>query len=239
MITIRIDEKDPSLLTVSFAGDPVGNDLVRQVPGRRWSYSRRCWLVPNTRQAVVQLGQLFEKAYCRFDEAVVRLYKPSITATEAEQATNPAWPPAGKGLIKKVFRYNPPASEYDQHPVILAVYAVIRTQNYSQKTFKNYKQALIALLRYSHPRLLDELTRADYQKYLLFLVERKRLSSATLNVHINAFKFYQEKVLHHDKAFYTIDLPRTPDTLLSVYSLPEVKAIFSATTSLKYRPCFR
>ncbi|AKD54932.1 tyrosine-type recombinase/integrase [Spirosoma radiotolerans] len=239
MITIRIDEKDASLLTISFAEDPIGNDLVRQIPGRRWSYFRRCWLVPNTRQAIVQIGQLFGKAYCRFDEAVVRLYKPSIRATEVEQATNPAWPPAGKGLIRKAFRYVPPASEYDQHTVILALYEVMRIQNYSQKTFKNYRQALIALIRHSHPQSLDELTRAAYQKYLLFLVNKKRLSSATLNVHINAFKFYQEKVLQRDKEFFAIDLPRNPETTPSVYSLSEVKAIFSATTSLKYRTLFQ
>lgn len=239
MITIQLDEKDPNLLAVSFPGDPIGNDLIGQVPGRRWSYSRRCWTVPNTRQAVVQLGQLFGKDYCRFDEAVVRLYKPTATNTEIEQATNPPWPPLSHTPARKPFQYAPSRREYDQHPVIVAVSDALRVQSYSYKTLKNYKQALIALIRYANPKPLDELSKAYYQQYLLFLVDKKRLSSSTINVHINAYKFYCEKVLQRDKALYDVAYPRMPVKLPTVYSVAEVKAIFDATTSLKYRTLFQ
>ena len=188
MITIRIDEKDPALLAVSFPQNPVGNELIGQVSGRRFSYTRRCWVLPNTRASVVKIGQLFGKDHCRFDEAVVRLYKPAATPAEVEQATNPAWPPLNKRIIathRKPFRYVPPIREYDKHPVIVAVCNALRVQNYSYKTLKNYKQALIALIRYAGTKPLNELTKAEYQKYLLFLVKKKRLSSATVNVHIN------------------------------------------------------
>ncbi len=96
MTTIQIDERDPTLLGVYFPTDSIGNDLIREVPGRRFSYSRKGWLVPNTRESVVKMGQLFGKDYCRFDEAVVRLYKPTATPAEVEQATNPVWPPLSK-----------------------------------------------------------------------------------------------------------------------------------------------
>lgn len=241
MPTISIDDRDSQLLAVRFPEDPIGNDLIREVPGRRWSYSRKCWLVPNTREAVVKLGQLFGKDYCRFDEAVVRLYKPGVTPTEVDQATNPPWPPLHRRMAKKhsrPFRYTPPMREYDRHPVIVALTDVLRVQNYSYKTLKNYKQALITLLRYLGTKPLEDLTRQQYQTYLLFLVEKKRLASATLNVHINAYKFYGEKVLQREKAFYDIQYPRMPTKLPTVYSTAEVKAIFNATTSLKYRTIF-
>ena len=35
MITIRIDQKDPSLLSVSFPKDSQGKELISEVPGRR------------------------------------------------------------------------------------------------------------------------------------------------------------------------------------------------------------
>lgn len=240
MITIRIDNKDPALLSVAFPADPIGNDLIGQVPGRRFSYSRKGWVVPNTRESVVKIGQLFGKDFCRFDEAVVRLYKPTATSTEVEQATSPAWPPPGRQTpTRRPFRYSPPVREYDRHPIIVALTDALRVGNYSYKTFKNYRQALIALLRYVGDKPLDELTKAQYQKYLLFLVERKRLSPATLNVHINAYKFYQEKVLQRDKEFFDVAYPRQPTKLPTVYSTDEVKAIFRATTSLKYRTLFQ
>ena len=247
MTTVRIDEKDPALLVVSFPHDPIGNDLIGQIPNRRFSYSRKGWTVPNTRESIIKIGQLFGKEYCRFDEAVVRLYKPAATPIDVEQATNPPWPPLAKrptATHRKPFRYAPgrrswPIREYDQHPVIIAVTNALRVQQYSFKTLKNYKQALIALVRYVGEKLLDQFTKPDYQKYLLFLVEEKRLSSATLNVHINAWKFYCEKVLGREKEFYDIAYPRQPTKLPTVYSLAEVKAIFAATTSLKYRTLFQ
>jgi integrase/recombinase XerD len=241
MITICIDDSDARLLAVTFPEDPLGNDRVRQIPGRRWSYSRRCWLVPNTRSAVVQLGQLFGKNFCRFDEAVVRLYKPTVTADELEQATNPVWPPAGRPVTPtgKPFRSAPPVREFDRHPVIVAVCDVLRRQHYSYRTLKNYKQALIALIRYTTPKPLDELTKAQYQAYLLVLIDQKQLSSASIHVHINAWKFYGEKVLERDKAFYAVAYPRQAVKLPTVYSVVEVKAIFKAATSLKYRTLFR
>ncbi|UFH54500.1 site-specific integrase [Spirosoma sp. KNUC1025] len=242
MITIRIDDRDPALLAVSFPDDPTGNDLVREVPGRRWSYSRRCWVVPNTRESIVRLGKLFGKAYCRFDEAVVRLYKPTATSAEVEQATNPTWPPLPKrsaGTHRLPFRYAPPMRNYDRHPAIVAVSAALRVQNYSYKTLKNYKQALIALIQYAGPTSLAELTKDQYQAYLLYLVEKKRLSSATINVHINSWKFYCEKVIQREKEFYEIAYPRQAVKLPTVYSVVEVKAIFKATTSLKYLTLFK
>lgn len=239
MITIRIDQKDSGQLAVLFAEDPAGNDLIRSVPGRRWSYSRRCWLVPNTREAVVLVGKLFGRDYCRFDEALIRLYKPRATPAEIELATNPNWPPVGKDIVQKPFRYAPPQREYDRHPVVVALTNSLKVQNYSYKTLKNYKQALIALLRYINTKPIDQLTKAEYQKYLLFLIVKKRLSSSTINVHINAWKFYCEKILQRDKEFYDIEYPRAPDKLPTVYSVVEVKAIFRATTSLKYRTLFQ
>ena len=244
MLTIQIDTKDTSLLAVYFPADAIGNNLIGEVPGRRFSRSRRCWTVPNTRQSVIAIGRLFGKDYCRFDEAVVRLYRPTASAVEIEQATNPVWPPAtrqptGSPDRRKPFRYAPPLREYDRHPVIVALTNALRVQNYAYKTYKNYKQALIALIRYMEPKPVDELTTAHYQQYLLFLVNKKRLSSSTLNVHINGYKFYCEKILQRDKEFYDISYPRQAVKLPTVYSVAEVKAIFKATTSLKYRTLFK
>ena len=245
MLTIAIDHRNPALLTVCFPEDELANDLIRHVPGRRWSYSRRCWTVPNTRESIVQIGQLFGKAYCRFDEAAVLLYKPDATPTEVEQATgtpdrNPTWPPAHVPPPEpKPFRYAPPDSEFNQHPVIVALCNKLVLLNYSHKTLKNYRQALIALIRYAQPKPLDTLDKAAFQTYLLFLIEKKRLSPSTINVHINGWKFYQEKVLGRDKTYYDVQYPRLPTKLPTVYSTTEVQAIFAATTSLKYRTLFK
>ncbi|WP_229365960.1 tyrosine-type recombinase/integrase [Fibrisoma montanum] len=121
----------------------------------------------------------------------------------------------------------------------MALSEALKVGNYSFKTFKNYKQALITLIRYVGNKPIEQVTKTQYQKYLLFLIEKKQLSSGTLNVHINAWKFYCEKVLQREKEFYDVPYPRQPQKLPTVYSVDEVKAIFKATTSLKYRTLFQ
>ncbi|GAB3998849.1 site-specific integrase [Spirosoma daeguense] len=241
MITIRIDERDKNLLTISFPPDIIGNDLIREIRGRRWSYSRRCWVVPNIRDNIVLVGKLFGKEYCRFDEAVVRQYKPKATVAEVDLAVNPPWPPL-KNRVQTTsqlsFRNSPPLRALDGHPIVAAMTETMHVLNYSRKTIKNYKQAIVSLLNYLAGKSPDELTKQQYQQYLLFLIQKKRLSSATINVHINAWKFYQEKVLEREKNYYDIEYPRQSQKLPTVYSVAEVKSLFSATTSLKYRTLF-
>jgi integrase/recombinase XerD len=242
MLTIHLDTRDPTLLAVRFPEDPAGNDLIRNIPNRRWSYTRRCWVVPNTRQSVVLLGQLFGKAYCRFDEAIVRQYKPRATAAEIELATNPPWPPPGRRNPlprPNSFQNTPPDREYSQHPAIVALCQTLIRLNYSRKTLRNYKQVLSAIIRHSQPTPVDTLDRAAFETYLQFLVEKKRLGPATLNVYINGWKFYQEKVLRRDRTFYDVAYTKMPVKLPTIYSVAEVKAIFAATTSLKYRTLFQ
>jgi integrase/recombinase XerD len=60
MIKCSLSE-DSTEIKVEFPNDPVWNGLIRHVPGRRWSNSRKCWLVPNTRENVVKIGALFGK----------------------------------------------------------------------------------------------------------------------------------------------------------------------------------
>jgi hypothetical protein len=125
------------------------------------------------------------------------------TPIEVEQATNPEWPPVYVSVQRKPFRYAPPIREFDGHPAIVALTEALKVGNYSFKTFKNYKQALITLIRYMSDKPIDEINKAQYQKYLLFLIEKKLLSSATINVHINAYKFYKEKYCNVIKSITT------------------------------------
>lgn len=56
MINIKIDKKESDQLLVEFE-DLSLNRFISQIPERRFSRSRKGWLVPNTRQNVSMIGQ--------------------------------------------------------------------------------------------------------------------------------------------------------------------------------------
>ncbi len=108
------------------------------------------------------------------------------------------------------FGMHPAGNDYDKHPAIVALCHKLVLLNYSRKTLKNYKQALAALIRYAQPTPIDELDKPYFERYLRFMIEKKRFGPATLNVHINGWKFYQEKVLERNKTYYGMEYPRQP-----------------------------
>ena len=236
MVNISIDTQDPDLLCAVF-NDKSANPLIEQVPGRRWSYSRRCWVVPNTRESVVKIGQLFGKEHCQFSREIIRLYKPKATVEEINRYLNPPHQQPGQ---KQSWKYKPKNVEADNHPTIQEVVRELQIRNYSYKTIKNYKSALISLIHFVKDKPLATLPLEELKSYLHFLAEKRKKSYSTINIVLNTYKFYREQVLGEPKlSYFKFSYAKVPDQLPKVFSKTEVKAIFAHTTGLKYQMAFR
>lgn len=84
MIEILKDRKETNLLLVKFE-DLSSNPIITKIPQRRWSRSRKAWVVPNTRHNISMIGQLFGKENCIFSKEIILQYKPDITTSEINQ----------------------------------------------------------------------------------------------------------------------------------------------------------
>lgn len=179
----------------------------------------------------MKIGELFGKEKCRFSETIIRQYKPQATTEEINRYLNPP---------KRRWANTPYNKEADNHPVIQAVVAELKIRNYSYKTLVNYKNALIGLINFVENRPLDTLTLEELKRYLLFLAERRKKSYSTINIVLNAYKFYREQVLNHPKLPY-MPLPKAkvPKTAPKVFSRQEVKALIDNTLGFKYKLAFR
>jgi len=225
MIQILIDTQNPDLLCIVFS-DIASNPLIEQVAGRRWSYSRKCWIVPNTRESVVKIGKLFGKDSCQFSSEIIQLYKPKATVEEINRYLNPP---------KKRWAYKPESKEFDQHPVIVALVRALQLNNYSYKTLKNYKFSLILLIKFAGNTSVENLTQTQIEDFFLYLRNVKKHRASTIGVALNALKFYLEKVLHRPKTFYKLPDIRQPEQLPEVFSKDEVKRILAQVTYPKHR----
>ncbi len=85
---------------------------------------------------------------------------------------------------------------------------MLKIKRYSENTITTYKKAFSDYINYFQTRELDTLTGVDIKDYLLYLIEKRKISASLQHTIINAIKFYYEKVLKLDKLPYiTIAAP--------------------------------
>jgi len=84
-------------------------------------------------------------------------------------------------------------------------------------------------------RLPDKLGEKEVKEYLLYLINEKHVSYATLTQSYSALKFIYETTLQRPWEVKRIPYPKTPRRLPTVLDKKEVTALFSAAANLKHR----
>ncbi len=106
-------------------------------------------------------------------------------------------------------------------------------RKYSRKTTKSYIRYNRDLLVFSGKEP-DEIDNDDIKKYLYYMVEGKKVSTSTLNIIINALKFYYGEILKK-KFIYEVKRPKRDKKLPVILSKEEVARILSNTGNIKHR----
>lgn len=121
-------------------------------------------------------------------------------------------------------------------PTILSVLRQeLRLRDYSPKTLKSYQSSLRAFIRYFSPRHPRELSSEDIRRYLVDLMDKTRLSAATVNQHYNALKFLYVELFGQKFTIEGIPRPQKGERLPKVLSQSEVLRIFSSVSNLKHK----
>ena len=111
----------------------------------------------------------------------------------------------------------------------------MRIRNFSPKTIKAYLYYNKELLRFAS-KFGDEINKQDIKNYLEYLYSSDR-STSTINLAINAIKFYYEKVMSRN--FFSSDMgikrPKKEKTLPTVLSRQGIIKIIQVTANLKHK----
>lgn len=111
----------------------------------------------------------------------------------------------------------------------------LERRRYSPNTISTYMSLFEQFLVYFKEVSPEQLSDADVAKFQVYLVKEKKVSTSSQNQYINAIKFYFEKVLGREKAFYHIDRPIKEFKLPKVLTEKEVALILSAVHNLKHK----
>lgn len=113
--------------------------------------------------------------------------------------------------------------------------STLKQKRYSESTIKTYLHYFGDFVRHFKGKDLTLVTHEQINEYIIELMEQTQMSSSQQNQRINAIKFYYEKVLHRDPAYFSVERPRRERKLPEVLAKSEVQRILEVTENIKHR----
>lgn len=107
-------------------------------------------------------------------------------------------------------------------------------QRFSPLTKKNYILAVRGLVRF-YNQAPDSLSNEQIQKYLLYLIEGKKLAWGSVNNHLCGISCFYKNVIKWDETRFKIPPRPRIKKLPSILSEEEVKRLFDAAANLKHK----
>jgi site-specific recombinase XerD len=104
----------------------------------------------------------------------------------------------------------------------------------AERTREAYLGAVAGLANY-YGRRPDRISEQEVQKYLLYLIEQRRLAWSSCNIVAQGLKFFYRVTLKRPEAQFQIPRARQPQKLPQILSREEVVALIENTVNLKHR----
>jgi site-specific recombinase XerD len=102
------------------------------------------------------------------------------------------------------------------------------------RTREAYLGAVAGLAKY-YARRPDRISEQEVQKYLLYLIEQRKLAWSSCNIVAQGLKFFYRTTLKRTEAQFVIPRARQPQKLPQILSREEVAALIENTLNHKHR----
>ena len=208
-VRISLSRSNQNILYVWIKHDDSrSQELIKQLPGKRWNSYLFCWMVPNHWKSIHQLRYIFgDRCYLDFnpDLSTKKDVKPKIEQERQMPQTSP-WPDE--------------MAKMEQELIL---------KRYSRHTVKTYlaffKEFTIWLGKDRAPQDQDK---ESIRNFLYHWIKFKKASAIAQNQMINAVKFYFEKILKQEKTVYDLPRPKKAIQLPKIFSEQEIKLLLKA-----------
>ena len=207
------------------------NNIIRKLPGVRWSQANKCWYIPlnsdSYNHAYKALNGKAELDITLLKQYLEKRKKVIVTAASSASKQNMASPVSITSPAWKLSTENLEALNKFIQLLMLKAYSV--------STIKTYRNEFIQLLQLLKKKPVNELTADDLKRYLVYCYEKLHLTENTLHSRINALKFYSEQVLGREKFFWEIPRPKKQLQLPNFFNQDEIAAILNAVGNIKHK----
>ncbi len=215
---ILIGENPKWKLTFPYDKDAV--ELIKTISGARWEPKGKFWHFPIERGTIAWLNHKFEGKLL-FKES-------SSSADQIKKDVNREHSVKGgvTGITISGSRHEDIQSEFMKSLIL---------KQYSPRTIETYTIMLRLFLKYFNDRDVNSLSDEEIREYLLYLLNKKKVSLSYQNQAINAIKYYYEQVLGRVTKTYYLARPKRSIRYPTVLSEEEVIQIIQQTDNLKHR----
>jgi integrase/recombinase XerD len=104
----------------------------------------------------------------------------------------------------------------------------------SPRTLESYVGAVAALARY-YGRSPDRISAPEVQRYLLYLIQEKRLAWSSCNIALSGLKFFYRVTLKRPQTEFELPTPRQPQKLPQILAPEEVVRLIECADNPKQR----
>ena len=211
MHATKIVHKNESRIKINFPFNQQIASRLRQIPDARWSKTHKAWHIPDSKEAVKHLCELFPEVTLHWNEA-----------------GDKKGPKKPELIIKKEI-----PTEIKNH--ITDFIEWMSHKRYSPSTIETYTEAVRIFLMFIMPKTAHEIRPDDMIKFVNEYIIKNHLSYAYQNQFVNASKLFFREVIKSKMDVEKFERPRPQHKLPNVLSKEEVKAILEALVNVKHR----
>ncbi len=184
-------------------------ELVKKIPNRRWSQSKKCWYIPFTKYSL-------EKFYAQFENAAHL----EVSAINDATYTN-----------LKIRRI----PDEQTREILNQFEQFLEGRRYSNSTIKTYGHMVRNLLLYLEGKKLAEINKRDIELYCEEVLARNNFSISTHRQFIGALRKFQERFPEITCEISEDLRPKQSLFLPTVLSQQEIISLLQVTTNIKHR----
>ena len=204
---------------ISFDTDIRLNNIVKKLPGIKWSKQNNCWYLPLNPGSYQQLSAAFA-GKANIEDVTLKL-----SPSRGKQVKPVA--PAEKNETMNLCSENRQALQN--------FIQTLQLKAYSPSTIRTYRNELMQLLQLLKNKPVDNLTVAHIKRYMVFAMQKQGISENTAHSRLNALKFYFEQVLGREKFFWEVPRPKKSQQLPKVFSQDDIAAIINSISNRKHK----
>ncbi len=223
----KLFHRDMNCLGIYFAKDYEVIREVKRIPAVKYSDTHKCWYVPDQADA---LSGILECLSGRVAVDISELKKPKQQERAEHPLAEVKYQEPDKKPVASIRTLNP-----NQLQALRMMEQKLKLRGYSENTQRTYLQHFKEFLLFFYDSHPVDITETEIRNFILYLIEKRKLSKSTQNQAINAIKFFYEQVMMQERTVYYLERPIKDKKLPEVLSQEEVMLIFEALDNIKHK----